>query len=64
MFLFPSDEYSGHHSSGGSIVEIGEEDQDVKTTSYKMNKSQRCNIQHREYGHTIYDIQYYNNFGT
>ena len=34
---------------GGRGGEIGQGDEEVQTTRYKINKLQGCNVQHREY---------------
>ena len=41
---------SGHPSgTSGWFSEIGEGDPEVQISSYKINKSQGCNVQHWEY---------------
>ena len=42
---------------GKHVGKIGEGDQEVKTSSYKINKSWGCNAQHREHSQ-----QYCNSF--
>ena len=37
----------GEVSGGGKI---GEGDEEVQTSSYKISKSEGCNIQHKEHG--------------
>ena len=39
------------------MSKIGKGDQEVHTTGHKINKSQGCHVQHREYSQ-----KYYNNF--
>ena len=43
-------EQIGHYQKAGALrVDKIEEDQKEKTSSYKVNKSQECNVQHTEY---------------
>jgi len=44
-------EQPGGYQRGGAreLCKIGEGDLKAQTSSYKINKAQRCNVQHREY---------------
>ena len=33
--------------------QIGEGDQEIQTTGYKISKSQGCNVQHMKYRHIL-----------
>lgn len=36
--------------------ELGESDQKTQTHSYKKNKYQGCNVQHKEYSYVIWHV--------
>ena len=39
----------GSRVEGGGVWEVGEGCQKVQTSSYKINKSWKCNLQHGDY---------------